>query len=56
MKISESQKEKADLFLRLHHNKEILVLLNSWDPGSSRLIEASGYGWQAELNQASHYK
>lgn len=38
-----TQKEKADLFLKLHHDKEILVILNSWDPGSSRLIEASGF-------------
>ncbi|MEO8514601.1 MAG: isocitrate lyase/phosphoenolpyruvate mutase family protein [Ignavibacteria bacterium] len=37
------RKEKADLFLKLHHDKEILVLLNSWDPGSSKLIEASGF-------------
>lgn len=37
------QKEKADLFLKYHHDEEILVLLNSWDVGSSRLIEASGY-------------
>ena len=39
----QNQKEKAELFLKLHQDKEILVLLNSWDPGSSRLIEASGY-------------
>jgi len=37
------QKEKAELFLKYHHDKEILVLLNSWDIGSSKLIEASGY-------------
>lgn len=37
------QKEKAELFLKYHHDKEILVLLNSWDAGSSKLIEASGY-------------
>jgi 2-methylisocitrate lyase-like PEP mutase family enzyme len=43
MQVPKSQKEKADLFLRHHHDKEILVLLNSWDPGSSRLIEASGF-------------
>jgi 2-methylisocitrate lyase-like PEP mutase family enzyme len=41
--IPQDQKEKAGLFLNLHHNKKILVLLNSWDPGSSKLIEASGY-------------
>ncbi len=38
-----TQKEKAELFLKLHHDKEILVILNSWDPGSSKLIEASGF-------------
>jgi 2-methylisocitrate lyase-like PEP mutase family enzyme len=37
------QKDKAELFLKFHQGKEILVLLNSWDIGSSRLIEASGY-------------
>ena len=41
--ISNIQKEKADLFLKYHLDKEILVLLNSWDIGSSKLIEASGY-------------
>ncbi len=41
--VSSSQKEKAELFLKYHSDKEILVLLNSWDIGSSKLIEASGY-------------
>jgi 2-methylisocitrate lyase-like PEP mutase family enzyme len=41
--ISEIQKEKAEMFLNFHRGKEILVLLNSWDIGSSRLIEACGY-------------
>jgi len=41
--VAQSQKEKAKLFLKFHHDEEILVLLNSWDPGSSKLIEASGY-------------
>jgi 2-methylisocitrate lyase-like PEP mutase family enzyme len=41
--VSSLQKQKADLFLKYHHDKEILVLLNSWDRGSSKLIEASGY-------------
>ena len=41
--VSSIQKEKAEMFLRFHQNKEILVLLNSWDIGSSRLIEACGY-------------
>ncbi len=41
--VSSIQKEKAELFLRYHHDKEILVLLNSWDAGSSKLIEGCGY-------------
>jgi 2-methylisocitrate lyase-like PEP mutase family enzyme len=41
--ISSIQKEKAEMFLKFHQDKEILVLLNSWDIGSSRLIEACGY-------------
>jgi 2-methylisocitrate lyase-like PEP mutase family enzyme len=41
--ISSIQKEKAELFLKFHQDKEILVLLNSWDISSSKLIEASGY-------------
>src|SRR5512147_2276186 len=41
--VSNIQKEKADLFLKYHQDKEILVLLNSWDIGSSKLIEACGY-------------
>lgn len=41
--VSRVQKEKASLFLKYHHDEEILVLVNSWDAGSSRLIEACGY-------------
>lgn len=41
--VSSDQKEKSDLFLKYHHDEEILVLLNSWDIGSSKLIEACGY-------------
>jgi 2-methylisocitrate lyase-like PEP mutase family enzyme len=41
--VSSIQKEKAERFLKFHHDDEILVLLNSWDVGTSRLIEASGY-------------
>jgi 2-methylisocitrate lyase-like PEP mutase family enzyme len=41
--VSSIQKEKAELFLKYHHDKEILVLLNSWDIGSSKIIEACGY-------------
>jgi len=41
--VSSIQKEKAEMFLKFHHDKEILVLLNSWDNGSSKLVEACGY-------------
>jgi len=41
--VSQIQKEKAEMFLKFHQDKEILVLLNSWDIGSSKLIEACGY-------------
>ncbi|MGE5479905.1 MAG: isocitrate lyase/PEP mutase family protein [Chloroflexota bacterium] len=41
--VSEIQKEKAERFLQYHLEKEILVLLNSWDAGSSKLVEACGY-------------
>jgi 2-methylisocitrate lyase-like PEP mutase family enzyme len=41
--VSGIQKEKAEMFLKYHQDKEILVLLNSWDTGSSKLIEACGY-------------
>jgi 2-methylisocitrate lyase-like PEP mutase family enzyme len=41
--VSQIQKEKAETFLKYHLDTEILVLLNSWDTGSSKLIEACGY-------------
>ena len=41
--VSSIQKEKAEMFLKFHQDKEILVLLNSWDIGGSKLIEACGY-------------
>ncbi len=41
--VSGIQKEKAEQFLKFHHDKEMLVLLNSWDIASSKIIEASGY-------------
>jgi hypothetical protein len=31
--VASIQKEKAELFLKFHQDKEILVLLNSWDNG-----------------------
>lgn len=41
--VSSIQKEKAEMFLKFHYDPEILILLNSWDAGSSKLIEACGY-------------
>lgn len=41
--VSSIQKEKAEQFLKFHHDSEILVLLNSWDIGTSKLAEACGY-------------
>ena len=41
--VSNIQKEKAEKFLKYHYDEDILVLLNSWDPGSSKLVEACGY-------------
>ena len=41
--VSGIQKIKAELFLKFHQDEEILVLLNSWDTGSSKLIEACGF-------------
>lgn len=41
--VSRTQKEKAEHFLNMHLAKDILILANSWDAGSSRLIEACGY-------------
>jgi len=41
--VSSIQKERAEMFMKFHQDKEILVLLNSWDIGSSKLIEACGY-------------
>lgn len=41
--VSKIQKERAERFLKFHHDSEILVLLNSWDIGSSKLVEACGY-------------
>ena len=37
------QKEKAELFLRLHHGDDILVLPNAWDAISARMIEVEGF-------------
>lgn len=37
-----SQRDKAEQFRRLHHQKQILVLLNAWDAASARIFEVAG--------------
>ena len=42
--MSQSQREKADLFRALHNNrKRMLVLPNAWDVASARLFENMGF-------------
>ncbi|HEX2970040.1 MAG TPA: isocitrate lyase/phosphoenolpyruvate mutase family protein [Bacteroidales bacterium] len=41
--VSSIQKEKAERFLKYHYDNEILVLLNTWDVASSKIVEASGF-------------
>jgi len=38
-----TQSEKADLFLKLHLDDELLVLPNPWDVGSARIFEEAGF-------------
>jgi 2-methylisocitrate lyase-like PEP mutase family enzyme len=37
------QTEKGNLFKQLHHNGELLVLPNIWDPLGAILLERLGY-------------
>jgi 2-methylisocitrate lyase-like PEP mutase family enzyme len=43
MRFMSAQKEKADLFRRLHHGPEILVLPNAWDCASARIFEDAAF-------------
>jgi 2-methylisocitrate lyase-like PEP mutase family enzyme len=38
-----NQNEKAELFRRLHHGPQILVLPNAWDCASARIFEEAGF-------------
>ena len=38
-----SQKEKAEALLSLHHDGDLLVLPNIWDPIGARILAAKGY-------------
>jgi 2-methylisocitrate lyase-like PEP mutase family enzyme len=37
-----SQKNKAEMFRRLHHGPKLLLLINAWDVASARILEAAG--------------
>jgi len=41
--VSNTQRDKAERFLNSHRDNEVLVLANSWDIGSSKLMEACGF-------------
>jgi 2-methylisocitrate lyase-like PEP mutase family enzyme len=43
MHVMSVQKEKAELFRRLHHGPETLVLPNAWDCASARIFEEAGF-------------
>jgi 2-methylisocitrate lyase-like PEP mutase family enzyme len=43
MHFMSAQKEKAELFRRLHHGPEILVLPNAWDCASARIFEDAAF-------------
>jgi 2-methylisocitrate lyase-like PEP mutase family enzyme len=38
-----SQRDKAELFLELHHGPGPLLLPNPWDPGSAKLLASLGF-------------
>jgi 2-methylisocitrate lyase-like PEP mutase family enzyme len=38
-----SQRDKAELFLQLHHGPGPLLIPNPWDAGSARLLESLGF-------------
>ena len=39
----DAQRAKASAFLALHRGTKPLVLANSWDVASSRIVEAAGF-------------
>ncbi|HXN87309.1 MAG TPA: isocitrate lyase/phosphoenolpyruvate mutase family protein, partial [Candidatus Binataceae bacterium] len=38
-----NQREKAELFRKLHDRSRILVLPNAWDVASAKIFEAAGF-------------
>ncbi len=43
MKPARSQKQKAEDLLRLHKNRDLLILPNVWNPIGARILAAKGY-------------
>ena len=39
----DAQQQRAELFLRLHHGPDPLLLPNPWDPGTARLLASLGF-------------
>lgn len=43
MNVPAAQKQKARIFLKLHHQEDVLVLPNIWDPIGARILASQGY-------------
>ena len=41
--IRRSQKEKADLFMKMHRGEEMFVIPNAWDVASAVIYEKAGF-------------
>jgi len=50
--ITDSQKNKAQLFLSLHKNDAMLLLPNIWDPIGARILESKGFPAAATASAA----
>lgn len=48
-------KKKAEIFLELHHSKELLILPNVWDVLGAKLLESEGYPAIASASAAISY-
>ncbi len=48
----ETQQKKAQKFLELHSNSELLILPNIWNPIGARILEAKGYPAAATASAA----
>lgn len=43
MNITQKQKDRADLFQKMHRNEELFILPNIWDAGGARIFEEKGF-------------